>query len=227
MPLNMPPNLPLNMSRTSLIFLLVAAALHAADGDPIVVKAGTKIPLMLKNSIDTKHSREGDRVYLETLFPIVVDNHIVIPKGSYVAGTITISKPAGTTKKGELYIRFDSLTLPNGTTRDFRSRLSNADNVNGKVDRDEGVITGQRDKGDVAKTTAEGAGIGAGVGGIAGSVAGHSVAGLGVGAAAGAATGLAAVLLRHKPDAALPQGTTIEMLLDRDLSYQESELPHQ
>jgi hypothetical protein len=192
----------------------------------IVVKAGTRIPLSLRNAIDTKHSHEGDRVYLDTLYPVVVNNRIVIPRGSYVAGTLTTAKPAGVVKgKGELYIRFDSLTLPNGTTRDFRSRLASADAAKGKVDHQEGTITGERDKGHDAKTTAEGAGIGAGVGSIAGAAAGHTIAGAGIGAAAGAAAGLATVLLKHKPEASLPRGTTVEMLLDRDLVYVPSELP--
>jgi hypothetical protein len=36
--------------------------------------------------------------------------------------------------------------------------------------------------------------------------------------------GLATVLGRHKPDVTLPHGTVVEMLLDRDLYYQPSEL---
>ncbi len=191
----------------------------------IIVRAGTRIPLSLRNSIDTKRSHEGDRVYLDTLYPIVINNRIVIPRGSYVSGTLTTAKPAGVVKgKGQLYIRFDSLILPNGVTRDFRSRLASADTVHGKVDRQEGTISGERDKSGEAKTTAEGAGIGAGVGGLAGAAAGHPLPGAGIGAAAGAAAGLATVLLRHRPDASLPQGTTVEMLLDRDLAYLPSEL---
>jgi len=43
-----------------------------------------------------------------------------IPRGSYVNGTVTTSKPAGALKgKGELFIRFDALILPNGVTREF------------------------------------------------------------------------------------------------------------
>ena len=203
---------------------LVPGPTPAAPTD-IVVRAGTKIPLSLRNAIDTKHSREGDRVYLDTVYPVVVNNHIVIPRGSWVIGTVTTAKAAGVVKgKGELYIRFDSLTLPNGVTRDFRSRLVTADTAHGKVDRKEGTVTGERDKSGEAKTTAEGAGIGAGVGGIAGAAAGHAISGMGIGAAAGAAAGLATVLVRHKPDASLPRGTTVEMLLDRDLFYQPSEI---
>ena len=60
-----------------------------------VVDSGTKVPLALINSISTKHSAEGDRVYLETVFPIMVNGRIVIPPGSYVAGTVTQVKRPG------------------------------------------------------------------------------------------------------------------------------------
>src|ERR1019366_3790857 len=52
------------------------------------VQTGTHIPLGLINSVSTKHSVAGDRIYLETVFPIVIDSHIVIPPGSYVMGTV-------------------------------------------------------------------------------------------------------------------------------------------
>src|SRR2546428_14126991 len=56
-----------------------------ATASGYVVDSGTKVPLALINSISTKHSAEGDRVYLETVFPIMVNGRIVIPPGSYVA----------------------------------------------------------------------------------------------------------------------------------------------
>jgi hypothetical protein len=192
----------------------------------ITVANGTRIPLKLRNSVDTRHSREGDRVYLDTVFPVTVDGHIVIPPGSSVNATITTSKAAGVVKgKGELYIRFDSLTLPNGVTRDFRSRLASADNsATGKVDPKEGTVTGERDKADTARTTAEGGAIGASVGTIAGAAAGSPLKGAGIGAAAGAAAGLVGVLVKHRPEASLPAGSTVEMVLDRDLHYVPTEL---
>ena len=92
------------------------------------VDAGTKVPLSLINSISTRHSAEGDRLYLETAFPILVSGRIVIPVGSYVAGTVTqIKKPGRVKGRGELYVRFDTLTLPNGVTRDFRARIGGLD----------------------------------------------------------------------------------------------------
>jgi len=193
----------------------------------LVVHAGTRIAMSLRNPVDTKHSHEGDHVYLQTIAPVAVNNRIVIPVGSYVNGTITQAKPAhGVNSKGQLFLRFDSLTLPNGVTRDFRSRLGSADSTTrGKVDSKEGKITGERDGSGDAPMIALGTGIGASVGGIAGAAAGHPLGGAGVGAAVGAAAGLASVLHSKRPDVVLPQGTTLEMILDRDLQFSPTELP--
>jgi type IV secretion system protein VirB10 len=188
-----------------------------------IIKAGTKIPLSLINTLSTRQSAEGDRVYLETAFPVTEQGRIVIPKGSFVAGTVTEVKRAGRVKgKAEMFLRFDSLTLPNGVTRDFRSRLDNSDA--GRVDRNEGKIQGDSNKGGDARTVATAAGAGAGIGSIAGAAAGHAGMGAGVGAAAGAAAGLAGVLLTRGPDLVLPKGTTFEMVLDRPLSFEPHEL---
>src|SRR4051794_30847955 len=123
-----------------------------------VVPAGTRVLLSLINSVDTKHSREGDRVYLRTAFPVIIDGRTVVPRGSNVTGVVSKSKqPGRVTGKGELYIRFEDLVLPNGVTREFRSRLGSADGGSGEVDRNEGTIRGQSDKGGDARTVATGA----------------------------------------------------------------------
>jgi type IV secretion system protein VirB10 len=199
--------------------------LPAQTPTEIVVPAGTKVPLALVNSLSTKHSGEGDRVYLQTTFPVVIAGRIIVPRGSYVAGTVTEVKRPGRIKgKGELFLRFDSLTLPNGTTRDFRARLGGAGAESGEFDREEGKIRGEGNKAGDTGTVAKSTGAGAAVGGIAGSAAGHAGMGAGVGAAAGAAAGLAAVLLSRGPDLVLPKGSTFEMVLDRNIRFKESEL---
>jgi len=48
--------------------------------------------------------------------------------------------------------------------------------------------------------------------------------GAGIGAAAGAAAGLMGVLLTRGPDAVLARGSTLEMVLDRPVSFDENEL---
>jgi len=196
------------------------------DAGELTVRLGTHIALSLRNGLDTKHTHEGDRVYLETIQPVAVDGRIVIPRGSYVNGTVTESKPAhGVKGKGEMYIRFDSLLLPNGVSRDFHSRLASADSsARGQVDSQEGKVTGERDGSGDARTVATGGGIGAGVGAIAGSAAGHPLGGVGIGAGVGAGVGLATILHDKRPEAVLPRGAIVEMILDRDLRFSPNEL---
>ncbi len=189
-----------------------------------VVEQGTRILLRLTNSVNTKRTVPGDRVYLETAVPVFVDGRLLIPRGSYVTGTVTESKEAGRIKgKAALNLRFDNLTLPNGVTRDFRSRAASAD-ARGNLDRSEGRIEGEGNKSGDAKTVGETTAAGAGIGTVAGAAAGHYGLVAGIGAAAGAAAGLAGVLSSRGPEVVLPPGTTMELVLDRDLRFTSEDL---
>lgn len=220
--------------RVSVLSLLVALPLTIAAqsedappaGKTFQVATGTRVPLSLLNSVSTKSAAEGDRIYLETVFPIVIDGRVVIPPGSYVAGTVTEAKRPGRLKgRGELYVRFDSLTLPNGASRDFKARIGALDGrATEELEKGEGKIKSEGNKGGDAQKVGEAAAAGTSVGVIAGSVGGRPGMGAGIGAAAGAAAGLAGVLLSRGPDAVLAKGTTLEMVLDRPLVFSEEEL---
>src|ERR1035438_7475380 len=86
----------------------VAGLLSAQEAAPpaeFMLDIGTRVPLSLINSISTRHSAEGDRVYLETVFPLLANGRIVVPVGSYVAGTVTqLKKPGRVKGRGELYV---------------------------------------------------------------------------------------------------------------------------
>jgi len=202
----------------------------AKTGDTLdkayLVAIGTHIPLSLINSVSTKNSVPGDRVYLETVFPILVDGKIVIPPGSYVEGTITeVQRPGKVKGRGEFHLRFDSLTLPNGTTRDFRARVSGLDGrANEELDRKEGTIRSEGNKSGDTRTVGETTATGAGLGGLIGAASGSTGMGAGIGAAAGAAAGLMGVLFTRGPEAVLAKGTTLEMVLDRQVQFNESDL---
>ncbi|HUO30341.1 MAG TPA: hypothetical protein VMU80_14055 [Bryobacteraceae bacterium] len=173
----------------------------------IVVPTGTHVLLSLIGEVNTKHAKEGDRVYLRTAVPVAAGGRVVIPRGSDVEGTITRTKPAGkVVGKGELYLRFDSLILPNGVSRDFRARPTG----------DEGKVEGGGKAAD-GRTVMEGAGIGATVGAITRGLGGAAVGGVG-----GA---LAGVLLSRNQNVVLRSGTHLEMVLDRDLVFHPDELP--
>ena len=223
----------MRLNRSIATIFLISGGLLAEEPKPAEAKSaeftiqpGTKIPLALINSVSTKHSAAGDRVYLETVFPILVNSRIVIPPGSYVTGTVTqVKRPGRVRGRGELYVRFDSLTLPNGVTRDFRARMGSVDARGGEeLDKTEGAVKSEGNKSGDARTIGETAAAGASVGVIAGSAASHAGMGAGIGAGAGAAAGLIGVLLSRGPDAILAKGSTIEMVLDRPLYFQTQEL---
>jgi type IV secretion system protein VirB10 len=127
--------------------------------------------------------------------------------------------------RGELQVRFDSLVLPNGVNRSFRADLGALDGRNdGTLNKEQSKVKGPGDKkgdvGQVVTTTAEGAAIGTAVGAASGHLGGGSVIGLGTGAAAG----LIGVLASRGPDATLDRGATVEMVLDRPLSFSQADL---
>jgi type IV secretion system protein VirB10 len=198
----------------------------AAKEMTYTLAAGTKIPLKLINAVSTKSASEGDRVYLETVFPVVAEGRIVIPPGSAVAGTVTsVTRPGRVKGRGELYLRFDSIVLANGTTRDLRGRPDGLDaEADATLDREEGKIQSRGTKGSDAKKTGQAAATGAAAGSIAGSMGGRGGMGAGIGAAGGAAAGLAGVLLSRGADTVLARGAIIEMQTDRPLVFAESEL---
>jgi type IV secretion system protein VirB10 len=163
--------------------------------------------LSLVGEVNTKYAKEGDHVYLRTSAPVAAGGRVVIPRGSDVQGTITKAKAAGkVVGKGELFIRFDQLILPNGVSRDFRARPMG----------DEGQVQGHGKSAD-GRTVMEGAGMGATIGAITRGLGGAAVGG-GVGALAG-------VLLSRNQNVVLPAGTHLEMVLDRDLIFHPEELP--
>jgi type IV secretion system protein VirB10 len=191
-----------------MIGLVILAALLQ---EPIVIPAGTVIPISLTSRVSTKHAKDGDGVYGKTIFPITINNRIVIPEGSNVRGRISeIRRPGRVKGKGELSLSFQTLVLPNGTTLPIYTSLGSAGGVAER--RGEATVQGDSSKGEDAKTVGRTAGTGALIGVIADRGNGAAIGG-GVGAAAGAA----AVLLTRGKDLVLEPGTTIEIVLDRPL----------
>ncbi len=192
----------------------------------VILPAGTRIPLVMINSVSSKHSEAGDPVYLESVYPVVLDGRILIPAGTHVSGTVTHSKRPGRIKgRGKLQVRLDQMILPNGVIRDLTGRPGALDGRSPEsFDRETGEVKSEGTKGedaeDIARTTATGASLGT----LAGVIGGRTGAGLGIGSAAGAAAGTAKVLLTRGADAMLDRGTHIEMLIEQNLHFTEEEL---
>lgn len=192
----------------------------------VTVPADTQIPLALENAISSKTAFAGQSIYCRTIYPITVDNRIVIPVGSYVKGEVTqVVKPGRIKGKAKLGVRFDSLTLPNGVTEPLRATLSSfggsgQEEFNRKEGKIESQSTKGQDAGKVAQTTITGAEIGS----IAGVSGDHTLRGLGIGSAAGAAAGAIWVMASRGRQIYLPQGTNLELQLAAPLQFAPNQL---
>src|SRR6201997_1645103 len=145
---------------------------QAADtGKPsTVIPAGTKVALALKQAISTKTAKEGDSVYAQTNFPVVIDERILIPAGTHVQGKISHIQRGGHVKgRAELLIHFTSLIYPSGYTVMLPGAVENVPGAEHATTKgEEGTVRQDSDTGKKVETTAKTAGTGAAIGGLAG-----------------------------------------------------------
>ena len=188
-----------------------------------VLPAGTKVALALKQAISTKTAKEGDAVYAQTNFPVVIDERILIPAGTYVQGKISHIQRGGHVKgRAELLIHFTSLIYPSGYTVMLPGAVENVPGAEHATTKgSEGKIQQDSDTGKKLETVAKTAGTGAAIGGVGtGSWKGAGIGG-GIGAGVGAAIGL----LSRGGDVRLEPGTSVEMGIQRDIPLDATRLP--
>lgn len=198
-----------------------AEARKASPENVVTIPAGTKIPLVLKQSIWTKNAKANDNVYAATNFPVVVEGQMVVPPGTYVQGVITqVTRPGKVKGKAELLVHFTSMIYPSGYTVLLPGAVDSAPDVDGKIKGQEGTVQGAGSKGKDAGTIATNAGTGAAIG----SIASRSGKGAAIGGAAGAAVGLATVLFTRGPDLKIESGTALEMILERAVTVDRTRI---
>jgi hypothetical protein len=196
------------------------ASQSAGTGTIVIVPSGTRIAVILENGISTSTAKPGDSVYFRTSFPITINNKIVMPVGSYLRGEVTEAKRPGRVKgKGELRMKLNTLIFPNGYTVDLNAEPHSTDSGSQTKTDSEGKITGPGGKGKDAETIATTTAAGAGIGAIAGGGQGA-----GIGAGIGGVAGLAAVLLSRGPDAQLPRGSSMDLILEHDLQLDADQI---
>jgi len=194
----------------------------ANSASELVIPTGTKVPLKLDHAISTKESRDGDAVYAETTFPVVVNDRVLIPSGTYVQGRISRIQRAGRVKgRAEVQMHFTTLIYPSGYTVMLPGAVENAPGVdNTNMKGEEGTIRGDSQTaekvGTVAGTTATGTVIGAATGGGKGALIGSGI---------GGAVGSAIALLTRGHDVKIEAGTTLEMVIQRDIPVDASRVP--
>jgi len=200
-----------------------AASLPTGNTQELLIPAGTKVPVALKHAISTKSTREGDGVYAETTFPVVLDGRVLIPAGTYVQGRISHIKQAGRLAgRAEVLMHFTTLIYPSGYTVLLPASVENAPGVDKtKVKDNEGTIRADSQTGEkiatAAGTVATGTVIGAASGGGKGAL---------IGAGIGGAVGTAIGLLTKGNEVKLDAGTTLEMVIQRAVPLDASRVPN-
>ena len=191
------------------------------DPSTVTIPAGTRVMMVLKSPLHTTSGTAGSGLYLETLYPVVQSNGVIIPAHTQVQGTVEANERPGHLKRtSEFRFHFTTLIFPNNLVvpingvlqsipgaRNIRTRSE--DRKLEPVDQTEKVVT------PVAASTVGGAIIGA-----------HRGFGIGLfpGAGLGAALGLGAVLLKRGDEISLPQGTNVEMVLQAPFTLDQSQM---
>ena len=192
------------------------------------VPAGTKVLLQLRSAVNTKSAKAGDGVYLASTFPVVVGTRVMIPSGVYVQGVVDRVVRAGHVKgRSQLDMHFTSMIFPNGTVVEIPGMVNSLPGAKKQSVKDngEGTIEQAGDKGrnagEVAKIAIPTGGT---VGSIGGLQGGHPLAGGVIGIAAGLATVGIVSLFTRGADVDIPNGSQVEMVLQRPLLLEEENL---
>jgi type IV secretion system protein VirB10 len=201
----------------------------AVAAKTLEIPAGTKVLLTIRSAVNTKTAQPGDGVYLQSSFPVIANGRAVIPAGVYVQGVVdSVERHIRIKGPAKLTMHFTSIIFPNGSVVEIPGLVNSLPGSDGpKVKGDEGTVQQSGSAGQVATAAAKGAAIGAGVGSIGGAVNGDPLQGVGIGAGAGALAGAVVSLFTHGNDINIPSGTPIEMVLQRPLILQASNLSGQ
>jgi type IV secretion system protein VirB10 len=198
------------------------AAASPNNAAELTIPAGTKVPVALKHAVSSKGTREGDGVYAETTFPVVDNGRVLIPAGTYVQGRVSHIQRGGRIKgRAEVLMHFTTLIYPNGYTVLLPGAVENAPGAEKtSVKDEEGTIRSDSQKGEKIGTVASTAGTGAVIGGLSNGGKGALI-----GAGVGGAVGTAIALLTRGNDVKLDAGTTLEIIIQRDVPLDASRVP--
>jgi hypothetical protein len=128
--------------RTIATLLVAAAAAKAQSSSPqvsvdsptLVVRGGTTILTQLERPLSTRTAHSGDTVYLQTSHPLLVNDTVIIPAGTYLEATLAAATAHGlTTRELELRMRLARLVFANGYV------VTTADSVVGRSTNDADV----------------------------------------------------------------------------------------
>ena len=185
--------------------------------DDVIIPRKTEMFLTLQQSISTKAAGPGYKFFGRLVVPVTANDQIVLPVGTYVIGHVLAAHEPGYLKgSAELLLAFDSIILPNGTTRQIEAVVQSAEGLKTDPTDEQGTLQAPGNQGE---ETVSGATRGAVLGGVVGAVSGRNLKGLGVGAVIGSAAGALIGLFKKGDDAELRKGTTVTIQLKSDIRF--------
>jgi len=165
----------------------------------VTIPAGTRISIRTIDSIDSSTNHVGDRFQASLAEPVLIDGHVVIPKGTDVYGRLEESKETGTfTGRSQLRLQLTGIVV-NG---------QNVPLVTGEYE-----VSGKSKGESTAKRTAGGAAIGGIIGAIAGGGKGAAI-----GAGTGAAVGAGSEIITKGDQVKIPSETLLDFTLQKSLT---------
>ncbi len=210
----------------TITILALAASTLAQTSGPIphltpaplntfTLPAGTHVLMTLTSPLHTTSARAGAGVYLETSWPVVQDGQVVIPAHSRVLGEVERERRPGRVKgRSQFLLHFRSLILPDNRVIAIAGGLQSLPgNEKIRPQDKEGTIepVDQIDR-DVYRIAS-----GTIAGGLGGALT-RTATGAGIGMAIGGGLGLAKVLFTRGDEIHLPEGTKVEMVLEKPLT---------
>jgi hypothetical protein len=212
-------NAPLDQTQAAQTMAPQVATITAPS--TVTIPAGTRVMMVLKSPLHTTSGTAGSGLYLETLFPVVQSNGVVIPAHTLVQGVVESNERPGHLKRtSEFRFRFTSLIFPNNLVVPINGVLQSipgARNIRTRSEDRQLEPVDQTEK-VIIPTAASAVG-----GAIIGSRRAFGI-GLLPGAGLGAALGLGAVLLKRGDEINLPRGTSVEMVLAAPFSLEQSQV---
>jgi hypothetical protein len=187
----------------------------------VTIPSGTRVLMVLKSPLHTTSGTAGSGLYLETLYPVVQGNGVVIPARTLVQGVVESDERPGHLKRtSEFRFRFTTLIFPNNLVVPINGALQSIPGARNIRTRSSDRTLEPADQAEKVITPTAASAVG---GAIIGS---HRSFGIGLlpGAGLGAALGLGAVLLKRGDEIYLQRGTSVEMVLQAPFSLEQAEM---
>jgi len=187
----------------------------------VTIPAGTRVLMVLKSPLHTTSGTAGSGLYLETLYPVIQGNRVVIPAHTQVQGVVEANKrPGHVNRVSEFRFRFTTLIFPNNAVAPIDGVLQSIPGAKNIRTHDKEGTLKPVDQAEKVVTPAAASAVG---GAIIGAHRGFGI-GLLPGAGLGAALGLGAVLLKRGDEISLATGTNVEMVLQAPLALEQSQV---